>query len=327
MNRKAINQPFLKDPQVKNQDLVNKADLALADLSANGGLLNPEQTDSFIQVLMDSPTLINAARVVTMNGPQKKINKIGFGQRILRAATSATALADADRSKPDLGNVMLNSKEVIAEIHIPYDVFEDNIEGGNINAAMGSSAGGLQDTIMTLVGKRVALDLEEGAILGDTTSPDAYLALWDGFLKRATAHVVNAGGATISKDLFKAAVKAMPDKYLRVRSDNVFFVSTDNETEYRDTVANRVTGLGDSALVSANSLSVFGSGVEAAPLMPNTKGVYTNPKNLIFGIQRKVNIEYDKDIRARKFIIVVTARVDFQIEETDAIVQITGIGE
>jgi hypothetical protein len=71
---------------------------------------------------------------------------------------------------------------------------------------------------------------------------------------------------------------------------------------------------------------VFGSAVNAAPLMPNSRGIYTMPKNLIFGIQRKVNIEYDKDIRARKFIIVVTARVDFQVEETDAMVSITNIG-
>lgn len=310
---------------MQNHDLVKKADLALSDLSTNGGLLNPEQTDSFIQTLMDSPTVINAARVVTMNGPQKKINKIGFGSRILRAATSGVALADGDRAKPDLGNILLNSKEVIAEIHIPYDVFEDNIEGGNINASMGASAGGLQDTIMLLVGQRVALDLEELGLMGDTSSGDAFLALCDGFLKRATAHIVNAGGATVSKEVFKAAVKAMPAKYLRVRSDNSFFISTVNETEYRDTIANRVTGLGDSALVSANSLSVFGSSVNAAPLMPNSKGIYTNPKNLVFGIQRKVNIEYDKDIRARKFIVVVTARVDFQIEETDAMVQITNM--
>lgn len=311
---------------MQNQDLVKKADLALADLAANGGLLNPEQTDSFVQTLMDSPTLINAARVVTMNAPQKKINKIGFGQRILRAATSGVALADNQRSKPDLGSINLQTKEVIAELHIPYDVFEDNIEGGNINAPMGSSAGGMMDTVVKLVGQRTALDLEELALLGDVNSSDEYLALLDGLLKQATLHPVNAGGATISKELFKAAVKAMPDKYLRVRSDNEFFVSTDNETEYRDTIANRTTGLGDSALVSANSLSVFGSAVNAAPLMPNSKGVYTNPKNLIFGIQRKVNIEYDKDIRARKFIVVVTARIDFQVEEADALVNLYNIG-
>ncbi len=311
---------------MQNQALVQKADLALADLASGGGLLNPEQTDSFIQVLMDSPTILNRARVVTMNAPQKKINKIGFGSRILRAAVSSTNLPDVDRAKPDLGFVQLNSKEVIAEIHIPYDVFEDNIEGGNITAPMGSSPGGMHDTIMTLVGQRTALDLEELGLLGDVASGDSYLALCDGFLKRGVARVVDGGAQPISKNLFKAAIKAMPDKYLRNRSALNFFVSTDNETEYRDTIANRVTGLGDSALVSANALSVFGSSVNAAPLMPNARGMYTDPKNLIFGIQRRVNIEYDKDIRARKFIVVVTARVDFQIEETDAVVQMINIG-
>lgn len=309
-----------------NQQIINKADLALSDLASNGGLLLPEQTDTFVQILMDSPTIINSARVVTMNGPQKKINKIGFGSRILRKAVSATALADNDRVKPDLGQITLNTKEVIAEIHLPYDVIEDNIEGGNISAAMGSSAGGLQNTLINLLGQRAALDLEELAILGDSTSGDSYLALVDGFLKRSTSHIYDANNATLSKDVFKGAVKAMPDKYLRVRSELDFFVSVDNETEYRDTIANRSTGLGDAALISANSMSVFGSPVVAAALMPNTKGIYTNPLNLIFGIQRRINIEYDKDIRARKFIVVLTARVDFQIEETDAVVKIINLG-
>lgn len=310
---------------MKNAQLVNKADIALSDLSSNGGLLNPEQTDKFVQILMDSPTILNAARLVTMNTPQKKINKIGFGSRLLRKATSATELAANQRAKPDLGQIELNTKEVIAEVHIPYDVLEDNIEGGNISAPMGASAGGLQDTIMTLIGQRVALDLEELGILGDSASGDEYLALCDGFIKRATAHIVNAGGTTISKDIFKAMIKAMPDKYLRQRNLLEFFVSTDNETEYRDTVANRVTGLGDSALVSANSLNVFGSALTAASLMPESKAIYTMPKNLIFGVQRRVHIEFDKDIRARKYIIVVTARVDFQVEETDALVIATNI--
>lgn len=309
-----------------NQNLIQKADLALADLAAGGGLLNPEQTDKFIQILMESPTIINRSRVVSMNGPQKKINKIGFGSRILRKAVSATELAANQRAKPDLGQIVLNTKEVIAEIHLPYDVLEDNIEGGNIGAGMGSSAGGLQDTLVQLLGSRAALDLEELAILGDVTSGDDYLALCDGFLKRSTGHIVDVAGAPLTKEVFKNAIKAMPDKYLRVRSDLEYFLSVDNETEYRDTVANRVTGLGDSALVSANALSAFGSAISAAPLMPNSKAIYTNPNNLIFGIQRRVNVEYDKDIRARKFIIVLTARVDFQIEEPDAVVKMINIG-
>lgn len=310
---------------MRNQDVIKKADIALADL-ATAGLLNPEQTDRFIRTLIDSPTVLNAARVVTMNAPERKINKIGFGSRILRKAVSATALSAGNRVKPDLSQVVLNTKEVIAEVNIPYDVIEDNIERGNINAAPDESAGGLEDTIVTLMGERAALDLEELCLLGDTGSGDEYLALIDGWLKLATPNIVLAGGATINKNLMKNAVKAMPDKYLRNRAALVHFTSVDNETEYRDTYANRQTALGDNMVQGISPVFAFGSQVIGAPMMPNTTNLFTNPMNLIFGIQRRITVEYDKDIRARVFIVVLTCRVDVAIEEVQATVKTTGIG-
>jgi len=309
-----------------NQALIRKADITLADLAADGGLLSPEQTDRFIRTLIDSPTLLNSARVVTMSAPERKINKIGFGSRVLRAAVSATALSSADRVKPDLSQVVLTTDEVIAEVNIPYDVLEDNIEGGNINAAAGSSAGGMEDTIVTLLAERASLDLEELAITGDTLSADPYLALQDGYLKLSTSHVVNAGAATISKNLLKLGVKAMPDKYLRNRAQLLHYVSVDNETEYRDTYASRQTALGDAVLQGISPVFAFGSQLTGVPLMPNTQGLFTNPLNLIFGIQRRITIEYDKDIRARVFIVVLTARVALAIEEVDAVVKYINIG-
>jgi len=60
--------------------------------------------------------------------------------------------------------------------------------------------------------------------------------------------------------------------------------------------------------------------------MPAANGLLTDPKNLIFGIQRQIHIETDKDIRSREYIIVLTARVDFQIEEEEAVVKYTNIG-
>lgn len=309
-----------------NQDLIKKADIALSDLSSGGGLLNPEQTDTFIRTLIDSPTILNSCRVVTMNAPQRKINKIGFGSRILRVATSATALSSNDRVKPDLSKVELNTKEVIATVYIPYDVLEDNIEGGNINASAGSAAGGLHDTIVQLIAERAALDLEELAIQGDTTSGDPYLALHDGFLKLATANVVNAGAVTINKTMLKNGVKAMPDKYLRNRAELTHFVSVDNETEFRDTYANRQTALGDSILTGTSPVYAYGSQLMGVPLMPQANGLFTNPLNLIFGFQRRITIEYDKDIETRVFKVVLTARVALAIEENNAIVKYTNIG-
>lgn len=305
-----------------NEQLIKKADIALSDL-ATAGRLNPEQTDRFIRTLIDQPTMLQNVRTVAMNSPEMKINKIGFGSRILRPAVSATALAAGSRSKPDLGQVVLNTKEVIAEVRIPYDVIEDNIERGNIAAGAAQGAGGMHQTIVDLIGERAALDLEELGIRGDTGSGDAYLALADGWLKHASANIVDAQGAPFSKDLIKAGVKTMPDKYLRNRSAMKHFVSVDNETEMRDIYGSRATAMGDAQVQGNLPLFVFGSQVNGVPLMPGANGLFGNPLNFIFGVQRNIQIEYDKDITSRVFIIVLTARVAFQIEEIDAVVKYT----
>jgi hypothetical protein len=46
----------------------------------------------------------------------------------------------------------------------------------------------------------------------------------------------------------------------------------------------------------------------------------------LFGIQRQISLEYDKDITTRVYIIVLTARVALGIEEPEAMVTYTNIG-
>lgn len=309
---------------MENKEIIKKADIALSDL-ATAGRLNPEQTDKFIRTLMESPTIIQSCRTVAMNSPEMKVNKIGFGSRILRPAISSTALADSARVKPDLSQVKLNTSEVIAEIHLPYDVVEDNIERGNIGGGLDAGAGGIHQTIVDMIAERAALDLEELAIGGDTASADPYLALQNGFLKLATANVVAAGGVAYSKNVIKNVVKAMPPKYLRNRATMQHFVSVNNETEMRDVYGSRLTPMGDTQVQGNLPLYVYGSKVSGVPLMPGEQSLYTDPLNLIFGVQRNIQIEYFKDIRARVFVIVLTCRVAFQIEETAAVVKVTGL--
>lgn len=307
----------------KNANIIQKADLTLQDLASNGGLLNPEQTDKFIVGLINQPTILNAARVVSMNAPTRKVNKIGFGTRILRKAVSQTALTKEQRSKPTTGQISLETKELIAEVRIPYDVLEDNIERGNINA--GENAGGLMNTILSMIASQAALDLEEWALLGDTASSDEYLAMNDGWLKLASAgHTGTFELGKMDKNACKSAILALPTQYLRDKSAMRYYMSHANETELRDTYATRQTALGDANLQANNNISVFGSQAAPAALMPENKLLFINPLNLLFGIQRKITVEYDKDITTREFIIVLTTRVDAQIEETDASVLLTG---
>ena len=65
--------------------------------------------------------------------------------------------------------------------------------------------------------------------------------------------------------------------------------------------------------------------MEAVALMPDDKAIFTWPKNIIFGVQRQIMIETDRDIRARVLIIVLTMRLDVKFEEEDSVVKIDGL--
>lgn len=319
-----------------NSSLLRKADLAIADLQADGGELSPEQGAAFIRKLIKQPTLIRQCRVVEMLAPKRKINKIGFGKRILRKATSGVALTPEQRAKPTTEQIQLITEEQIAEVRLPYDVLEDNIERATAanNEATNTGPGGLRQTIIDLIAERAALDLEELALMADTAytnaadaDDEAYLSQLDGWLKLAgeNGHVVDAASDTISKAVFKNGLKAMPSQYQRNKPAMSHFVSVNQETEYRDTLADRGTGLGDTMVQGTGPVYAFGSPVQGVALMPEEVGLFTNPLNLIFGIQRQVSMEFDKDITARVYIIVLTTRVAYQVEEADALVKYENI--
>jgi len=319
-----------------NNDLLRKADLVVADLTANGGLLNPEQASRFIRKLIVQPTILTEARVVEMNAPVRNIDKVGFGSRILRKGASGTALTSAQRSKVTTEQIVLTTSEVIAEVRIPYDVMEDNIERATVasNEPSNAGPGAFRNTVIDLIAERAAKDLEELALLADVdfTDPDAdtqaFLSMFDGWIATAenAGNTADQAGAAISKAVFKSGMKTLPDQYLRVRSAMRHYVSVDNEIEYRDTLANRGTALGDAMTTGERDAFAYGAPVKAVSHMPEAKGLFTDPRNLLFGIQRSVSMEFDKDITTRMYIIVLTARIDAKIEEPAAIVIYSNIG-
>lgn len=314
---------------LSNQELARRADLALADLATNGGLMSPEQTEMFIDMVVEQPTILKQVRTVKMGAPTRKISRLGFQNRILTAASQTGGASDAggntryvtsaNRSKPTTSQIELVTKEVIAEVRIPYEALEDNIEGQNF-----------ENRVIGLIAERAAIDLEELALAGDTASGDPYLALLDGYLKQATVNVVDHLGAQINATMFTNGALAMPQKYLRNLAPLRNFVSTANHIKYRANLAARATGYGDSMLTTSAPIYAAGIAVEAAPMLSasnnGSRGLLTHPQNFIFGIQRQVQIETDKDIRSREIIIVLTARVDFQVDDVNAVVKYVNIG-
>ena len=299
------------------RDIANKADLTVQDLVNNGGYLQTEQVDTFLRMVKDQPTIMRDARRVNMKSHTREVDKIGFTSRLLqKAPASATYLADNLRGKPTTGKVMLETNKMIAEVHIDYETLEDNIERGN-----------LEQVIMQEMAKQVALDLEELVLLGDTTkaSTDPYLGLQNGVIKQATDHIVTVSGS-MTKENFSLGIKEMPPKYLRDRSQFRWYVSHNNETDYRDSLGNRETALGDSLIEGFRGVYHHGIPVVPTALMPEANAVLTRPDNIIWGVWRDIMVETDKDIRSQVYIIVLTLRAGMVLEEKDAIVLLNGIG-
>ncbi|MFP7452701.1 phage major capsid protein [Bacillus altitudinis] len=307
---------------MRNQEVINKAEVTLGTLKT-GGLMNPTQSSTFIRMVQNAPTLLQDARVIPMDSDAQKIEKIGFGQRILRPGVEGKAVPASDRVAPTTSTVELNAKEVIAEVNITYDTLENNIESDN-----------LQNTIMQMLAERAAVDIEELILNGDTKSEDTYLAQLDGIRKQATSHIVDVAGEPLTRQVFKQGYKAVPPKYLRVPQEFRFYSSPGQEVEWKDKVADRQTNLGDAAVQGGLS-SAFGVPVKGiANMQPyDADGtdvsdiLLTHPKNIILGFSRNIRIEVDKDIRNRKFIIVLTAKLDSKFEEEDAVAKIIKVKE
>ncbi|MCY7802300.1 phage major capsid protein [Bacillus spizizenii] len=309
-----------------NQEAIRKAEMTLSSLKS-GGLMNPTQASAFIRMVQNAPTILKDSRVIQMDHDTQKIEKIGFGQRILRAAQEGVGLTKEQKSVPSTSTVDLSTKEVIAEVNLTYDTLENNIEGE-----------GLQDTIIQMLAERAAVDIEELIVNGDSTSSDPYLAQLDGLRKQAVSHIVDVNGEELTRATFKKGVKAVPPKYLRIPQEFRFYTSPGLEVEWKDRVADRQTNLGDAAVQGGLS-SAFGIPVKGiSNMLPYTIGetdattdvsdiILTHPKNIILGFSRNIRIEVDKDIRRRMFVIVLTAKLDSKFEEEDAVAKIVKVKE
>jgi hypothetical protein len=298
--------------QLSNRSLIEKADLALADLTAGGGILKPEQAQKFMRLLIKDSVLMKLATVTPMSSQKQQIQKIRFGSRVLRPGQEATAVAAGDRTKPDLSTVELDARLFKAEVRLSDEVLEDSIERGE-----------LRQTIMEMLADAIARDMEDVVINGDTASPDAFYATLDGVLKQATSHVVDTGGAPLEPDHLRDLLKTLPSEHARDKKALRFLTSVDAEIDYRTKLAERATAVGDRFLEGDAPVLYSGVPVQPVPLFPENLGLganetsvlLCNPKNIHVGIWRQIRIESARDISEGTLKIVATLRFDVKFAD------------
>ena len=321
---------------------VAKGDMTVSDLTTNGGYLSVQQYESFVRDIIKQPRILKVCRFLTMDGVDQRIDAMAFTSRILHAGTEATALDSADRSEPVTRKVNLAAKEYLAEIRISYDALQAAIPGGGTAAAqvggnyfMPPFGNPFSNLVMSQAVEAVARDLEEALLKGDDESADAFLAVQDGLLVQATSHTYAHAGARANRTLFKELIRDLPSQYRNDPSSLRFFVSPNQDLDYRDAVGDRAgtTLTEEQAVGQRNVVNYQGIPILGVAMMPEDQGgssnsssaLLTNPKNIIVGLHRNVYVDLDKDIKTRQIIIVLSLKVAFAYEREDAVAKGTGI--
>lgn len=309
-----------------NEELLEKA-IETGDM-AGGGLLGTQQADKFIEMAVDQSTMLREARLVKMRAPVMELDKIATSGRVSKL--KAEGMAPSELSEPSFSKVTLTSVDVITPFELTFEALEDNVEGGN-----------MEDTVIRVMAKQTATDLEELAILGDTASVDTFLKGLNGWRKQADGgHEVDLTGETIDKAALSKMYKALPNKYKRNQGDLRYFFAPAMVQDWNDTFIDRPTALGDNALSSRSVPPYMGVPLVSTPVIPTNLagineqtgnalsfGILTLRDNLIFGVHRQVRIDKDRDILRGVNIYVITTRVAVTFEEPDAVVVAVNIGQ
>ncbi len=294
-----------------NVEVLKKIEMLSSQLES-GGVMPPKVARKFITSAVSSAPLLRIMRTVMMSEPEQKFPKLTIDGRVSHAANESETPPSANFTAPTTSEVTITTKELVAIVPLSDSVMEDNIEKK-----------ALWNTVEGYMRKKIAVDAQENFTLGDTTSSDADLALFDGLLRLITSNTVDGLGANWSVDLATAGMNAIPEEYFEQEESQLRWLgSAKTERLYRKSLTTRETPFGDILLQQKKGSDVMGIPMTNIAKWPTTltPGTYTkevliNPKQFIGGWHRAIKVEFERKATARKTYMVISYRIGCALEE------------
>ena len=292
-----------------------------SDLSGDGrtlsgtGLLYPDQANRFLDYMWDATILAKAARTIRMRSNVTEIDRVSVGQRIMTVASEDNPRDYVNAADDQFTNaaatfskISLTTRKLRLDWELSSESLEDNLEGPD-----------LEDHIARLMATQAGNDIEDVLINGTGTG-SGLLSAFKGFRKLASdnAHVVDAQGVGLDKQVFNLAIKTLPRKYKQRRNQLRFFTGSNLVQDYLYNLTANAGSVNPFDIasgvirgdVAANDGGpgtttpfAFGIPVINVPLMDETlAGTYTSPsglhgdvhltfpQNFIIGIKRDVTV-------------------------------------
>lgn len=289
--------------------------------------------ESFVRLAVDESELLKAVRTVYVDEPSGDIAKLNISGHFVRKATENAT--DTETRKPTTTGLAYNTVKARAQMDVPLETVEDNIEGeGGYDAFVEAFTTGISN------------DLEQLSIQGDssltgTDDESMLLKTNDGFHVLTTtalgAHLKPAGAKRPSWKLFSEMYRDMPTKYRRNKQNLRWIAHPDVFLDLQGEIVERTTGLGDLAFQNdAGQFAPLGIKPLEVPLLPTdltangtdstaTFIMLCDPRNLVHIVQRRLRIATEIINRYDRYEVTAFIRNDFVVENTDAVVKATNV--
>jgi len=306
-----------------NKDIFTDSDLSSA------GLLNARQLTQFIEETLERAVMRKECRHDKGSEKQLDLDKIEFSDLIIQTPASE-GTAHTTTTAPSTSQVSISTVEYLVAVDLGWSSLRNSIEKA-----------GFENRLMKRISRKAGTDLEAVAVNSNTSTGSGVYddnAGW--FQVGATDHEVDhasgefASTADKTITLFDNMLDALPKKYMD--STNLkawrFYVHVDIEWLYR----RWLTAIGATHAGAMNYLidnpPIFYQGIPVigVPRLARTsagtpsyylsKAMLCHPKNLIEYIQTDMQFVSENKPRKRQIEITGTINVDWQIEETDAVV-------
>ena len=312
-----------------------------SEMSSAKALLNEEQFAQFMRAATINQTILNDASFRRMNSTSQVVSSTKITGRVLQNGYKSTNVTQDNLTEADVdfGKAELVATKLKAKTSILDDDKEDNIEREQF-----------EQTLLTMMGESVGIDLEAVCVFGDTayvdgeTHADPLFSCIDGWLKSGTvikSDLANDGTDDNDGDfdlatggitgMFDKMLYIMPAAYRQANlmKDLVYYVPFEVQEAYRDYLIDRETGLGDSSLLNADQLQYKGIPVKYAPVLDaadgrtvhgNVPSILTVPEFLWYGVYKDLSVEPKRIVENEETEYYYRIRCDATAQFADSVI-------
>lgn len=301
-----------------NQELLVMLQKAGITTANTGGLLNTEQSNKFIDTVVDQSAFLTSIRFERNIARARDLDNIGVGNRLWHGPAEDTEPNDNKLKGVTTGKRTLTPVEVMLPYNISLSYLEENIEKE-----------GVENTINSIFAKQFGTDMVDALFnckkATSNTDPDyEFLKVTDGVIALLNADTDKlmfsrgSGDTDWKGSVFPGVIGMLPEKYQN-DGDLVILTSLRVENEYRDQLGERPTVLGDKYIMEKPTAYFKGLPIKSVPRIPYGFVGVTTLKNLAAGVGREITVYRQLVPRKRRVEYTITAKLDFNYVLTEKI--------